>query len=124
MKKQAATDKNLICKRSQENKKPGKFFGIMMRNENGRGTSVTVYNLDTKTVVKTVTPEAAKAIRNFKLTDTTLVVKFINKTLKAKTYSLVETNKECKKCKRVLETQAAGAVIKTRAYGIFPASKK
>ena len=119
--KQAASKNNPKCKFSKDSKK---FYAVMTRNEKDRGTSVTVYNLDTNEVILTVTPKAAKTIRNFKLTDKTLVVKYLNKSLKAKTYSIVEVNKECKKCKRVLETQAVGTLVKVRAFGFIPASKK
>lgn len=129
--KQSATDKNLRCKLSPNKK----FFAIMMRNEKGRGTSVTVYDLDTNKVIITVTPKVVTkqkaektvtkqtTIRDFDLTDTTLVVKE-RKHLKATTYNLVVTTEECKKCKRVLETREAGALVKARAFGFIPVSKK
>jgi hypothetical protein len=130
--KQAATDKNVKCKFSPNKK----FFAVMMRNEKGRGTSVTVYDLDTNTVVITVTPKVVTkktitkktvtkqtTIRDFDLTDTTLVVKE-RKNLKATTYNLVVTAEVCKKCKKVLESKEVGAIVKARAFGIVPASKK
>ncbi|KKP25232.1 MAG: hypothetical protein UR12_C0043G0003 [candidate division TM6 bacterium GW2011_GWF2_30_66] len=129
--KQTATDKNLRCKLSPNKK----FFAIMMRNERGRGTSVTVYDLDTKTVIIKVNPKvvtkqkASKTvtkqttIRDFDLTDTTLVVKE-RKHLKATTYNLVVKTEECKKCKKALGTVEAGTLIRARAFGFVPVSKK
>lgn len=121
--KMTAIDKNVKCKVSPNKQ----FCAVMLRDAKGYGKSVTVYNLDTKTIVLELTFNS-KLASGFTLKDETIKI-FFRKGFKSVTYALVAP--KCKKCKTQLADNCdscgqprIGQIAKARILGFVPARKK